>query len=103
MTKIIGIRNAVAYLRTDTVFFILKVYYNCLGVDNFDDDEIDDDVGKGTDDETNEGIENGVFGLFELARIAGGGHILNATDDDGDDGDESEKPDNAVDNVDNDA
>ena len=50
-----------------------------------DKNEIDDGEGKGADDETDAGIEDGVFGFFGFAGVARRGHILKTTDDDKDD------------------
>ena len=62
------------------------------------DNEVDDGGGKYTDDETNTSIKNGIFGFFEFASIAGGGHVEDTTNNNSNDGDNAENKDNTVDN-----
>lgn len=52
-------------------------------LDNID-GEVGDNPGKGTDNEADDGVENGVFGSLGFGCFAGGSHILDATDNDDD-------------------
>ena len=42
-------------------------------------DKVDDSEGKDTNNKTDDAVEDGVFGFFNFAWVALGGHILDAT------------------------
>lgn len=46
------------------------------------DDPVNDGKWKGADDEADEGVENSVFSFLDFASVAGGGDVIDATDDD---------------------
>ena len=65
---------------------------------NVGNDEVDNSKGKDTNNETDNAIEDGVFGFFDFASITRRGHVGDATDDDNNNTDEAEDADNSVEN-----
>lgn len=61
-----------------------------------DKNEIDDGEGKGADDETDAGIEDGILSLLSFTGVTRGGHILKTTDDDENNGDDTGNTDDDV-------
>ena len=58
-----------------------------------------DDLGKGDDGETDEGVHNGVLGFFGFARVARGSHVLDTTvnkEDYGNDTSDADNPGNGT-------
>ena len=58
-----------------------------ISTDNILDNEVDDGEGQYTDYETDETVEDGIFGFLNFASITGGGHIVNTADNHDDDTD----------------
>ena len=58
-----------------------------------------DGEGESANDETDGSVDDGFSGFFGLARVAGRGHVLDATINDDDDGDEAEDTDDGFDDV----
>ena len=65
------------------------------GIDGAD-SPVDNSKSKSDDDETDAGVKDGVFGLFDFACVTGRSHIANATFDEINDGDESGNADDGV-------
>ena len=63
------------------------------------DGKLGDGEGEGADSETDSGVKDSVFGFFNFAGVAGGGHILDAAIDNNDDGDETENTNDDFDDV----
>ncbi len=59
-------------------------------------DPVDDSKSERADSDTDRGVEDGVFGFFDFASVAGGGNVVDAANNDEYDGD---KPDDADDGV----
>lgn len=70
--------------------------FGFVGVVEDADGPVDDSKGEGADDEADDGVENGIFGFFQLAWVALGGHVVYAADDDKDDGDDAHDGDDGV-------
>ena len=72
--------------------------FGFVGVVEDTDGPVDYRKGEGADDETDTGIKDGVFGFFELAGVALGGHVVYATDDDEDNGYDTQDGDDGIQN-----
>ena len=75
----------------DSFGFIDLLCYGCyvikcvlVGSANHVGNECSNDFGEGNDDKTNEGVEDGLFGLLKFTRIASRGGIRDTTDNDED-------------------
>ena len=53
-----------------------------FAADDANDNEVDDSKGEYADNEADNAIENGILSFLNLASVARGGHVGNATDDD---------------------
>ena len=70
-----------------------------IGVSDSLRDKGGDDLSEGKNDETDDGVEDGLFGFLELARVAGGSNVAPSADkneDSGDDAGNSAEPANQV-------
>ena len=63
------------------------------------DNKVDNGKGQYTDNKTNNAIKNSVFGFFNLAGVAGGGHVLDATNDDDDYGYDAEDANYSINDI----
>ena len=68
-------------------------------MDEIDDHEVRDGEGEDTNNETNSGVEKGVFGFLDFLGIAGRSHEVDAADDHEDDADSAKHGDDAVDDA----
>ncbi len=65
---------------------------------NASNDELDDSKGKSCNDETDETVEDSLFGFLNFARVARGSHVVDAADDHNDDTGETEDGDDGREN-----
>ena len=92
----VGFAPGPAGIFTVFLFAVIGGFAFFAGVVDDADGPVDDSEGKGADDETDAGVEDGVSGFLEFAGVALRSHVIDTTDDDEDDGDDADNGDDGI-------
>ena len=61
--------------------------------------EVNNEEGESTDNQTDTSIEDSVFSFFDFTSITGGSHVLNAANDDENDGNDTTNENDSSENI----